>query len=144
MVDSVRFETYQRVNTVTLAGGVWPRGPVAPLSVKGGSGFAVGLNERFGRLSGDLGYAQVDKDYAVYAGRYFHAIGFALNGDTIAMGKHPFIHAVYQIAPGVSAVGYYTHGLTSINEGFDMNRQGWTAGMNFDLKAMINKEKLVF
>ena len=80
----------------------------------------------------------------MYAGRYFHAIGFGLNGDTIAIGKHPFIHAVYQVAPGVTAVGYYTHGLTDKDQGFDLNRQGWTGGMSFDMKAMINKERRVF
>jgi hypothetical protein len=142
VIDSVRFETYQRINTVTLAGGLWPYGVVAPLPVKGGSGFAIAVNEKFRKLSGDMGYADVDEDYSVYAGRFFHATHFAMNGDTIATGKHPFIHAAYQIAPGVNAVGYYTHGLG--NQGFDINRQGLTAGMNVDLKEMINKEKLVF
>lgn len=142
VIDSVRFETYQRLNTVNLPGGLWPYGVIAPLPVKGATGFAIALNEKFKKLSGDLGYADVDKDYSVYGGRYFHAAGFALNGDTIAKGKHPFIHAAYQIAPGVSAVGYYTHGLTS--QGFDFNQQGWTAGLTFDLKAMVNQEKLVF
>jgi len=143
-IDSVRFETYQRLNTVHLAGGLWPHGVVAPLRVKGGSGFAVAVNEKVGKLSGDLGYAEVDEDYSVYGGRYFHATGFSLNGDTIAKGKHPFLHAAYQLAPGVSAVGYFTHGLTDKDQGFDMNRQGWTAGMSFDLKAMANMEKRVF
>jgi hypothetical protein len=142
VIDSVRFESYQRLNTVTLAGGVWPYGVVAPLPVKGGSGFAVALNEKFGRLSGDVGYADVDQDYSIYGGRYFHAAGFTLNGDTISTGKHPFAHAAVRIAPGVSAVGFYTHGLD--DHGFDTNVQGWTAGMSFDLKAMVNSEKRVF
>jgi hypothetical protein len=143
VIDSVRFEAYERLNAITFPGGSWPYGPVAPLPVSGGSGFSVALNEKIGKLSGDLGYADIDQNYSVYANsRFFHAEGFALNGDTIAEGKHPFIHAAYQLAPGVSAVGYYTHGLTS--QGFDPNRQGWTAGMSFDLKAMINSEKRIF
>jgi hypothetical protein len=143
VIDSVRFEAYERLNTITLAGGTWPYGVVAPLPVSGGSGFSVALNEKIGKLRGDLGYADIDQNYSVYANsRMFHAEGFALNGDTIGEGKHPFVHAAYQFAPGVSAVGYYTHGLTS--QGLDPNRQGWCGGINFDLKAMINTEKRVF
>lgn len=142
-IDSVRFEAYERLNAITLAGGKWPYGVVAPLPVGGGSGFSVAVDEKIGKLRGDLGYADIDQNYSVYANsRFFHAEGFSLNGDTIAEGEHPFVHAAYQLAPGVSAVGFYTHGLTS--QGFDPNRQGWAGGMSFDLKAMINREKRVF
>ncbi len=141
-IDSMRFEAYERLNTITFAGGLWPYGVVAPLPVRGDSGFAIAFNKKIGKLSGDVGYSDIDQNYSVYAGRYFNSVGFALNGDTIGAGKHPFVHASYQVAPGVSAIGYYTHGLTA--HGFDINRQGWTTGMNFDIKAMVNKEKRVF
>jgi hypothetical protein len=145
IVDGLRFEAYERVNTKTFAGlGQSPIGPIAPLSVPGASGFAIVAQKKVGRLGGDVGYASVDKDYSVYANhRAFAALGFPLNGDSYGQGNRIFSHASYVIAPEVTAFGFYTHEVGS-ERVLTLNQQGLSAGMTFDLKAMINKEKRVF
>lgn len=143
-VDKVHLELYQRLNAITFPGVAHsPVGPVAPLSVDGGSGFAVSAEKKAGKLSGDFGFASIDKDYAVYDGsRFLHAVGFTLNGDTYGLGKRPFVHAAFEVAPGITAFGFYTHAVGSRTQTF--NEQGLNAGLNFNFKSMINREKLVF
>jgi hypothetical protein len=134
VVDGVRFEAYERVKTVNLQG----------LDIKGASGFAIAVEKKVGtRLSGDFGFASIDKDYAVYYGsRYVHAAGFSLNGDTYSQGKRPFIHASYKINPVVSAFGFYTHAVGE--KVYNLNQQGLNAGLSFNLKALANTERRVF
>ncbi len=143
-VDKVRLELYQRLNAITFPGVAHsPVGPVAPLIVRGAAGFAVSAEKKVGKLSGDLGFASIDKDYALYDGsRFLHAVGFTLNGDTYGLGKRPFAHAALEVAPGITAFGYYTHAVGSRAQTF--NEQGLNAGVNFNFKAMVNREKLVF
>ncbi len=145
VVDSLRFEAYERLNTKTIAGiAQSPVGPVGSLSIPGASGFAVVAQKKLGQLSGDIGYASVDKDYSVYANyRVFEVFGFPLNGDAYGLGNRIFAHASCAIAPGVTAFGFYTHEVGS-ERILTLNQQGLNAGMTFDLKAMINKEKRVF
>ena len=145
IVDSVRFEGYERLNAVSFAGiAQSPLGPVAALSVPGASGFAIAVQKKLDKLSGDIGYASIDKKYAVYSGyRFPTVIGFPLNGDSYGQGKRLFMHASYTIAPGVTAFGFYTHEVGS-ERVLTLNQQGLNAGMTFDLKAMINKEKRMF
>ena len=134
VVDNLRFESYERLNTVNLQG----------LNVKGGAGYAVALQKTvFKRLSGDIGYADIDKDYSVYFGdRFFHAVGFALNGDQYGLGRHPFIHASYKVNPVITAFGFYTHAVGP--EVLTLNEQGLTGGLTFDLKALANTGKRIF
>ena len=90
LIDSVRFEGYQRLNTVNLQG----------LNVEGGSGLAVAAQKRLGRLSGDAGFASIDRNYAVYAdSRFFEAVSFSLVGDSYSDGKRGFVHASYRVNP---------------------------------------------
>jgi hypothetical protein len=112
--------------------------------VKGGAGYAVALQKTvFKRLSGDIGYADIDKDYSVYFGdRFFHAVGFALNGDQYGLGRHPFIHASYKVNPVITAFGFYTHAVGP--EVLTLNEQGLTGGLTFDLKALANTGKRIF
>ncbi len=145
VVDSLRLEAYERLNTTTFPGLVRsPIGPIAPLSVPGASGFAVALQKTLGKLSGDIGYASIDSDYGVYTGgRFLEVVGFSLNGDTYGLGNRAFAHASYKIAPGVTAFGFYTHEVGGTRV-LTLNQQGLNAGVTFDLKAMVNKERLVF
>jgi hypothetical protein len=145
VVDSLRFEAYERLNA-TLFPGVAQSliGPIASLSVPGASGFAAAAEKKLGRVSGDIGYASIDQHYAVYSNsRYFEAVSFTLNGDAYGSGNRLFTHASYKIAPGVTAFGFYTHKVGSEHV-VTLNQQGWSSGINFDIKAMVNKEKLVF
>ncbi len=145
VVDSFRFEAYERLNAVNYAGVAQsPIGPIAALSVPGASGVAVVAEKKLGQLSGDIGYASIDKHYSVYSGgRFLDAARFPLNGDAYGLGNRIFAHASYAIAPGVTAFGFYTHEVGSEHV-VTLNQQGWNAGTTFDLKAMINKEKRVF
>ena len=137
-VDSVRVETYQRLNTITLQG----------LPIAGGSGFAVTADKQIGkRFNIDGGFASVDEGYTVYGNsRYLHSSGFTLNGDTYGLGNRPFTHASLKIAPGVTAFGFYTHAVGSgvAARVLDLNLQGLNAGLTFDLKAWANLDKKVF
>jgi len=138
LVDSVRVETYQRLNTITLQG----------LPISGGSGFAVTADKQIGkRLNMDAGFASIDENYTVYGNsRYLHSSGFTLNGDTYGLGNRPFTHASLKIAPGVTAFGYYTHAVGSgvAARVLDLNKQGLNAGLTFDFKAWANLDKKVF
>ncbi len=144
-VDSVRFEAYERLNSLTFAGLAKSRvGPIPALTVNGASGFAVAIDKKFRNLSGDFGFATVDSDYAVYLNsRFIHSVGFSLNGDTYGLGNRAFTHASYKIAPGVTAFGFFTHEVGSTRV-LTHNQQGWNSGVTFDLKAMVDKERLVF
>jgi hypothetical protein len=145
VIDRVRFEAYERLNSITFAGLAQSYiGPIAPLTVKGASGFAVAFDKKLGKLSGDIGFATIDSNYSVYANsRSFHAVDFSLNGDTYGLGNRPFAHASYKIAPGVTAFGFYTHEVGSTRVP-TYNQQGLNAGVTFDLKAMVNTTKHVF
>lgn len=145
VIDGVRFEAYERLNSLTFAGlAASPIGPIPALKVKGASGFAVAINKKFRNLSGDFGFATVDSDYSVYINsRFLNSIGFSLNGDTTGLGNRAFTHVSYKIAPGVSAFGFFTHEVGSTRV-LTHNQQGWNTGVTFDLKAMVNKEKRVF
>ena len=145
VVDSLRFEAYERLNTTTFPGRARsPLGPIAPLSISGASGYAIAAEKKLGKLSGDFGYASIDKNYSVYTGyRFFQAVSFPLNGDAYGEGNRAFAHASFKIAPGVTAFGFYTH-VVGNEKVLTLNEQGLNAGMTFDLKALLNKEKKVF
>ena len=145
IVDSVRFESYERLNTVSFPGAAHsPVGPIPALAVPGASGFAVAAQKKLGRLSGDVGYASIDKHYAVYSNHRFPtAVGFPLNGDAYGLGNRIYTHASYTVAPGVTAFGFYTHEVLS-ERVLTLNQQGLSAGMTFDLKALVNEEKRIF
>jgi len=133
VVDKVRFEAYERVNTVTQQG----------LAVGGGSGFAVSAEKKYRQVSGDLGFASVDARYGVYSGdRVLTVGGFALNGDTYQAGRRPFMHLSCKIAPSVTAFGFYTHavGPKVLND----NQEGYNAGLEFNLKALVDPRQRVF
>jgi hypothetical protein len=104
---------------------------------------AVAAEKKFKGLSGDLGYASIDADYGIYGGSRVMTVGsFSLNGDTYQEGKRPFAHLSYKINPALTAFGFYTHAIGK-NVPND-NQQGIHAGLNFDLKALVNSQKLVF
>lgn len=132
--DRIRVEAYQRLNTITLQG----------LAVSGGSGFAVALDKKvLPRVDFGAGFASVDEDYTVYTGsRFAHSIGFGLNGDSYSMGKRPFLHANVRVNHVVSAFGFYTHhvGPRTVN----LDQQNLNAGLSFDIKSLLNREKAVF
>jgi hypothetical protein len=133
LVDGVRLELYQRLNDIT---------PQGDLLVHD-AGFAVALDKKVGRVSGDAGYASIDGGYSGYQySRVSDAIGFTLNGDSYGVGRRFYTHAAVRITPSVSAFGFYTHQV--FDNDFSMNKQGLNAGLKFDLKALINSGKQVF
>ncbi len=134
VVDGIRFEAYERLNTTNLQG----------LVVKGASGGAVSFEKKLGtHLSGDIGLASIDKDYSLYYGsRILHAYGFSLNGDSYGQGDRVFSHLSYKINPTVTAFGFYTHAFGG--RVLNFNQQNLSGGLSFDLKALVNTEKRVF
>jgi hypothetical protein len=137
VIDRVRFEGYDRWNTVIQQGD--EQDP--------GHGYAVVVDKKVGRLSGDLGYASIDTDDGVYTGHSFvDEVGFSMNGDNYNTGKRVFAHVSYKLNPVVNAFGFYTHTTQTIPQvdGTTLNTQGLNAGLSFDLKALVNTEKAVF
>lgn len=134
IIDAARVELYQRTNDVDLAGKTFTAG----------SGFAVSAHHTFLKKAGfEGGYATVDERYAIYSGSiYLATVGFAWNADAFETGKRGFAKLDYKLGEGVSLFGFYTHSVTPIAIGH--NQQGFNAGLNFDLKSMIDKKTHLF
>lgn len=134
LFDKVRLEVYERVSRTSFQGdNENPR-----------QGFAVVGEKKVGKsLSGDFGFASIDRDYGLYSGSSFaQETGFSLNGDNYNTGIRVFSHMTYKINPVVSAFGFYTH-ITGSNI-VNFATQGLNAGLTFDLKALVNTERRVF
>ena len=132
-LDRIRVEGYEMLSHVYLQGD----------EERQRQGFALVGEKKIGKLSGDFGFASIDRDYGLYGGSSFaQEVGFSLNGDSYNTGIRIFSHAAYKITPVVTAFGFYTR-ITGENI-TDLNTQGLNAGLSFDLKALVNKEKRVF
>ena len=135
VIDAARLELYQRFNDIVLEG----------TNFAAGSGFAVSAHNTSlrRRLGFEAGYAQIDNQYAVYGGSiYLATVGFAWNGDNYETGKRAFGRTELKLGRGVSAFGFFTHAVTPITIGH--NEQGWTSGINIDLKAIANSGPKIF
>jgi hypothetical protein len=134
IIDGARVELYQRTNDVNLAGKTFTAG----------SGFVVSAHHTFLKKAGfEGGYATVDERYAIYSGSiYLATVGFAWNADAFETGKRGFTKLDCKLGKGVSLFGFYTHSVTPITIGH--NQQGFNAGLNFDLKSMIDKKTHLF
>jgi hypothetical protein len=143
-VDEVHVELYQRLNTITFPGvASSPVGPVAALPISGAEGFAVFVTKKVRSVSGDFGYDRIDSHYGVYENsRLLEDVGFSLNGDSYSTGNRIFGHMNVKINPVVTLFGFYTHELSG--DAYTYNKQGFNAGLKFDLKAMANAEKKIF
>ena len=143
VVDELHVELYQRVNTITFPGVASSfMGPIAPLPISTGQGFAIFAEKKAGPVSGDFGYDRVDSHYGVYTNsRFLEDVGFSLNGDSYSTGNRIFGHLSYKLNPVVSVFGFYTH--TVSGDFYTYCKQGLNAGLKFDLKALINVEKKV-
>ncbi len=134
VIDSARFELYQRMNDIALSGVKFAKG----------SGFAVSADKLLmKKVNVEAGFASVDNNYAAYSGSpYLASIGFGWNGDTFSAGKRGFAKLDWKMTNGVDVYGFYTHTIVVLNP--SSNIQGYNAGMNFDAKALINRTKRVF
>ena len=133
IIDSARFEVYQRMNDVLIGG----------VNFASGSGFAVFANKLIEKkVDAQVGFASVDNNYAAYSGSpYLATIGFGWNGDAYSAGKRAFTKVNWKLANGVEAFGFYTHTTTYLNP--SSNIQGYNAGLNFDVKALANHSRKV-
>jgi hypothetical protein len=133
VLDRFRVEGYEMLSHVQLqADDEAPR-----------QGFAIVGEKKFRRLSGDFGFASIDRNYGLYSGSSFaQEVGFSLNGDNYNTGIRIFSHLNYKVTPVISAFGFYTRitGKMITN----LNAQGLNAGLSFDLKALANTSKRIF
>ena len=134
VADKIRFEGYQRLNTVNLQG----------LNFNPAAGFAIVADRKIGsHWNTDLGYDTVDQNYCVYAGsRNACSFTFSLNGDSYTEGRRYFSHLSYKITPAVTAFGFYTHAIG--HDILNFNQQNFNLGMSLDLKALANSKTKVF
>lgn len=130
-LDKVRLEGYERLDTQLQGENDSAR-----------QGFALVGEKKIGRLSGDFGLASIDRDYGIYTGsRFAQESGFSLNGDTYNTGIRIFSHVNYKLTSAVTAFGFYTR---ITGESFtNLNTQGLNAGLQFNLKALIDSKKKV-
>jgi hypothetical protein len=133
LLDSFRLEAYEMVNRVSLQGDdERPR-----------QGFALVGEKKIGKLSGDFGFASIDRNYGLYSGSsYLQEIGFSLNGDNYNTGIRIFSHVNYKLTPVITAFGFYTRITGQMITNLDA--QGLNAGLSFDLKALANSGRKVF
>lgn len=133
VLDKFRIEGYEMLSHVQLqADDEAPR-----------QGFAIVGEKKLGKLSGDFGFASIDRNYGLYSGSSFaQEVGFSLNGDNYNTGIRIFSHASYKLTPVITAFGFYTRitGQMITN----INAQGLNAGLTFDLKALANTHTRVF
>jgi len=132
-LDNFRVEAYEMVNRVSLEGNdESPR-----------QGFALVGEKKIGKLSGDVGFASIDRNYGLYSGSsYLQEIGFSLNGDNYNTGIRIFSHVNYKLTPVITAFGFYTRITGQMITNLD--RQGLNAGLTFDLKALANSGRKAF
>ena len=143
VVDALHFELYQRLNSITFPGAATSTvGPVAPDTISGGQGFAIFAAKKVGPVSGDFGYDRIDSHYGVYLNsRFLEDVGFSLNGDSYSTGNRVFGHMAIKLNPVVSLFGFYTH--TVSGDFYTYCKQGFNAGLKFDLKSLVNANKKV-
>ena len=129
VLDSFRLEAYEMNSHVTLEGNDDARR----------QGFALVGDKKVGKLSGDFGFASIDRNYGLFTGSNFaQQIGFSLNGDTYNTGIRIFSHLSYKISPVVTAFSFYTRftGTPFNNPNFNylsnIDAQGVNAGLSFD------------
>jgi hypothetical protein len=137
VLDSARFELYQRTNTVTLPGYVG----------KAGDGLAFTGSKKFSkRVTVEAGYASVDNYSGIYTGNSTLASsGFAINGDSYGIGQRFFERANVKVVPGMSMFGFYTHEINSKATPleFSYTRQNYNFGMEFNFKEMLQRAGLL-
>jgi hypothetical protein len=128
LFDKVRLEGYEMLSHVFLQGD----------EERQRQGFAIAGEKKVGKVSGDFGFASIDRDYGLYAGSSFEQeVGFSLNGDNYNTGIRIFSHLNYKVTSVVTAFGFYTR-ITGENIP-NLDTQGLNAGLSFDLKALANK-----
>jgi hypothetical protein len=135
VINSVRFETYQRINTATF-----PEEP-AVYTAPTGKGFAVTLAKKVNsRVAVDGGYASIDLNDTIRTREFFSSgIGLDVNGDSYGIGKRVFVHPVIKLTPYLEATAFYTHQSGPANSIYSLiwNHQALQAGLNFDIKKAL-------
>ena len=134
VVDSVRAEFYQRLNTRNF-----PGLPFA-LSVAAGNGYAVSLDKKVKRLSVEAGVADIDYGIGILtADVYSYDLGLGLNGDSYGVGKRYFVRPTVKLTPYLDATGYFTHFIGDVNTPAQIiwNHEAFNGGLVFDIKKML-------
>jgi len=131
VVDSVRFEAYERLNEISFS-------EVTDF-VPGAKGFAIsGAKKNMrNRFSVEGGYAHIDPHQGVLTQSESSAtLCMGVNGDAYGLGNRYFAHPTLKIKPYLDLTGYYTHeiGKFSVVDQIVWNKEALNAGFVFDLK----------
>ncbi len=135
VIDSVRFEAYQRFDPVTTVS-------ANPFTFPGANGYAFTLTRRIGKhFTTDAGVADIDVDYFVYLGQNTVASIYKLssNGDQFSQGKRYFVRPTIPLNHYLSLTGYYNHIFDYTSDGIGQiwNAQALTAGVVIDVKRLL-------
>jgi len=135
VLDTVRFEAYQRVGDNVVDGKVYAAG----------SGFAVQAEKTlFNKLTLSGGYTDIDRLYTVY-GAYdtptLDWFGFAINGDQTGLGKRAIVKANYKLTSDVAVSMLYAKSL--VNNVEDMryfwNKSHFNVAVTYDVLKAVKK-----
>ena len=134
ILDSVRFETYERLNQISFS--------EVQDFVPGAKGYAVTLDKKIkhDRFSIEGGYAHIDPHQGVLTQSESSAtLCMAVNGDSYGLGNRYFVRPTIKLTSSLDATGFYTHqiGTFSVPDQIVWNRQALNAGLVFDLKKAI-------
>jgi hypothetical protein len=134
VLDTLRFETYQRIGDNTFVG--------SPGVFKAGMGFAVQGEKLIKRkvLVGG-GYSQIDRDYSALSPGA-KPFGFAINGDRTGLGNRFFGSVDYQITPELTFNLYASKPVKMNPAEFTWNRNYLTVGFTFDALKTLQKAGL--
>jgi len=139
VVDSVRFETYQRLN-----GATFPEQP-AVFTAPTGKGYAVTLAKKVNsRVVVEAGYASIGLNDTIRTRDFFSSgIGLDVSGDSYGIGKRVFVRPMIKLTPYLEANAFYTHesGPASSQYSLIWNKQALQAGLNFDIKKILFPKK---
>jgi len=135
VLDTVRFETYQRLNTVA-----YPELDHA-YSSETGKGYAITLDKNVCKqFEIEGGYASIDTSQTILTQEFLStSLGLSVNGDSYGIGNRYFVRPVVKLTPYLEATGYYTHGSGTPASPYDLiwNHQAIQAGLNFNMKKAI-------
>jgi len=134
VVDSVRFEAYERLNKISFS-------EVTDF-VEGAKGYAISATKKNirKRFSVEGGYAHIDPHQAVLTQSESSAtLCMGVNGDSYGLGNRYFVRPSIKLKPYLDLTGYYTHeiGKFTVVDQIVWNKEALNAGFVFDIKKAI-------
>lgn len=135
VLDTVRFEAYQRIGDNLVHGKV----------IKGGNGFYVQADKTFAkRLTLSGGLANIDRNYTIYGEYGYKGLdnyGFALNGDQTGIGKRFIGKANYKLTKDLSVSMLYSQTFANKDDvmKYYWNKSHFNVAVTYDVLKAVQR-----